>query len=230
MTLLHLPHHDGSPTYVDEEAPRLGDVVSVRMRSHTDDPIEDVWLRTTYDAEPVFHATTRTVDGHTTWWAADLPVHNPVTHYRFLIVRAEESQEWLTGTGLVDIDAPDASDFKLSSYAPAPDWARDGVVYQIFPDRFARSSAADQRPTPPWANPAGWTDTVLFEGSDPLMPVQLYGGDLDGITDHLDHVERVGATSSTRPRSSPARATTATTRPPSTRSTRCSAAMRPTNA
>ena len=67
------------------------------------------------------------------------------------------------------------------------------MVYQIFPDRFARSAAADERPTPAWAHPAEWTDTVLFEGSDPLMPVQLFGGDLDGITDHLDHVERVGA-------------------------------------
>ena len=119
-------------------------------------------------------------------------MHNPETHYRFLIARPD-GQQWLAGNGLVDIDAPDASDFKITSFAPAPDWARDGVVYQIFPDRFARSNAADERPTPHWALPAQWTDTVIFEGTDPRTPVQFFGGDLDGITDHLDHVERVGA-------------------------------------
>ena len=95
-----------------------------------------------------------------------------MTHYRFLIARGD-GQQWLAGNGLVDIDAPDAADFKLTSYAPAPDWARDGVVYQIFRDRFACSAAADQRPTPPWAVPAGWTDTVIFEGSDPRTSLHV---------------------------------------------------------
>lgn len=190
--LLRRPHHDGSPLYVDNEDPRLGETVTVRMRSHVDDPIEGVWLRTTYDAEPVYLAMRSTTEGATVWWEAGLLVHNPVTHYRFLIAR-RDGQQWLAGNGLVDIDVPDAADFKLTSYAPAPDWARDGVVYQIFPDRFARSAAADERPTPQWAIPARWTDTVVFEGSDPQTPLQFFGGDLDGVTDHLDHVERVGA-------------------------------------
>lgn len=190
--LLRLPHHDGSPAYVDNEAPRLGDTVTVRMRSHAEDPVQDVWLRTTYDAEPIYLPMTSTTEGTTVWWSGDLLVHNPVTHFRFLIIRAG-GQQWLAGNGLVDIDAPDAADFKLTSFAPAPDWARDGVVYQIFPDRFARSAAADERPTPPWAVPADWTDTVVFEGTDPRTPLQFFGGDLDGITEHLDHIERVGA-------------------------------------
>ena len=87
--LLRLPHHDGSPAYVDNEAPRLGDTVTVRMRSHADDPIEGVWLRTTYDAEPVYLKMRRHADGPTAWWEADLLVHNPKTHYRFLIARAD---------------------------------------------------------------------------------------------------------------------------------------------
>ena len=68
--LLRLPHHDGSPAYVDNEAPRLGDTVTVRMRSHVDDPIQDVWLRTTYDAEPLYLPMTSTTEGETRWWPA----------------------------------------------------------------------------------------------------------------------------------------------------------------
>ncbi|QBX54808.1 glycoside hydrolase family 13 protein [Nocardioides seonyuensis] len=192
MSLLDQPHHDGSPLYVDDEAPGLGETVRVRMRSVAGDPIDEVWLRTTYDAEPVYHPTARLERDRVVWWEAGLPVRNPVTHYRFLVVRGEE-QEWLTGAGVVSYDVPDAADFRLAAFPQAPDWARDGVVYQVFPDRFARSAAADDRPTPEWAVPAAWEDEVVFEGTDPRTPLQLFGGDLDGIVEHLDHVEATGA-------------------------------------
>ena len=179
------PHHDGSPLYVPDQTPALGSDVLLRMVGEAD----EVWIRTTQDAEPTFHACTRDGD----WWAGELPLHNPVMRYRFLLVRGGV-QTWLTGAGVFDHDVPDTFDFKVSSWAPAPDWSVDGVVYQIFPDRFARSAAADERPTPAWALPAQWTDTVFFEGSDPRTPTQFFGGDLDGIVEHLDHVQQLGAT------------------------------------
>ena len=86
---------------------------------------------------------------------------------------------------------PPTSGWRPSSRAP--DWGRDGVIYQIFPDRFARSAAAAERETPAWALPAAWDDEVVFEGSDPHTPLQLFGGDLDGIVDHLDHIAELGA-------------------------------------
>ncbi|PVG84589.1 alpha-glycosidase [Nocardioides gansuensis] len=192
MSLLDQPHHDGSPLYVDDEAPRLGDTVAVRVRTTAADPIEAVWLRTTFDEEPVFHPTTATRAGDVVWWEGALPVHNPVTHYRFLVVRGGD-QTWLTGAGEIGHDVPDAHDFRISAFPQAPDWGRDGVVYQIFPDRFARSAQADEHPVPAWAIPAAWDDEVIFEPDDPRTPLQFYGGDLDGITEHLDHVAEVGA-------------------------------------
>ena len=193
MSLLHEPHHDGSPLYLDTESPALDSTVGVRVRTRAED-VAAVWLRTTYDAEPVFHEARPTRDGDTTWWHADLLVHSPVTHYRFLLVLADGSQQWLTAAGLVDHDGPDTFDFRVSTHAPAPAWGREAVVYQVFPDRFARSTEADDRPTPAWAVPAGWDDEVVFEGSDPRTPLQFFGGDLDGVTEHLDHVQATGAT------------------------------------
>ncbi|WP_109508500.1 glycoside hydrolase family 13 protein [Nocardioides speluncae] len=202
MTDLAQPHHDGSPLYLDDEAPTLGATVRVRCRTAGD--VDAVWIRTTEDAEPTFHSCSkvegladnirnpRSTGDSSTWWEGELPVRNPVAHYRFLIVSGE-TQTWLTGAGVWEYDVPDAFDFRLSTYAPAPDWARDGVVYQIFPDRFARSGGADDRATPAWATPAEWDDPVVFDGADPLTPTQLYGGDLDGVTDHLDHLAAVGA-------------------------------------
>lgn len=197
VSLLHEPHHDGSPLYLEHEAPTLGWTVKVRVRTWTGDPVDQVWLRTTYDAEPVYHACGPVErDEHTVWWEGELPVHNPVAHYRFLVSTGagtpEEDQRWLTAAGVHRHDVPDAFDFRVSTYPSAPDWGRDGVVYQVFPDRFARSAAADERPVPAWAVPAEWDDEVVFEGSDPRTPTQFFGGDLDGVVEHLDHLEQVG--------------------------------------
>ncbi|MCL8024124.1 glycoside hydrolase family 13 protein [Nocardioides bruguierae] len=196
--LLRQPHHDGSPLYCDAETPTIGWAVKVRVRTDPDDPTTQMWIRTTYDAEPVYHQCVQVqrdgLPAGSTWWEGELPVHNPVTHYRFLLADAEENQSWLTAAGVVTHDPADALDFKLSTHAEAPAWGREAVVYQIFPDRFARSAAADERPTPHWAVPAAWDDTVVFEGTDPRTPLQFFGGDLDGVTEHLDHVADLGVT------------------------------------
>ena len=62
-----------------------------------------------------------------------------------------------------------------------PDWVKDAVFYQIFPDRFAKS------------------DKVLkphnLESWDSLPTVQGYkGGDLYGVIEHLDYIQDLGAT------------------------------------
>ncbi len=189
--LLFEPHHDPSPAYVAEGHPALGERVAVRVRTSAQDPVDAVWLRTVEDAEPFFAPCTPERDGDTIWWRAEVHVRNPVQRYRFMVTTGG-SFRWLNQAGVHDRDVTDAHDFRLIAHPPAPDWGRDAVVYQVFPDRFARSAAADPRPTPSWATPAEWGDAPIHEG--PLTPLQLYGGDLDGIAEHLDHLTGLGVT------------------------------------
>ena len=62
-----------------------------------------------------------------------------------------------------------------------PEWVRDAVFYQIFPDRFA-GSARVHKPGPlePWETPP---TTTGFKG-----------GDLLGVVEHLDHLAALGVT------------------------------------
>jgi alpha-glucosidase len=182
-------HHDGSSLYVSNPAPELGEVVSVFVRGPATG--DTVHVRSTPDGEP--RLTAATVDrraGATVWWRAELEVRNPVTHYRFLLT-GPGGYRWLTGAGEFDHDVPDTTDFRLVTHAAPPSWLADAIVYEIFPDRFARSPAAAQRSTPDWALRCDWDDPVVGRG--PQTPRQWYGGDLDGIVEHLDHITDLGA-------------------------------------
>ncbi|MEU4240537.1 glycoside hydrolase family 13 protein [Actinoplanes sp. NPDC026619] len=184
-----IPHHDGSELYVTNPAPALGETVSVFVRVPAGIRASRIHLRWLSDGEPVFTSAVvdRTDKRGDVWWRAEMPVRNPVTPYRFLI-RTSQGVRWLTGLGLTHYDVPDNTDFRLVTHPAPPAWARDAVIYQIFPDRFARSDAAIDRELPDWATPASW-ETPALRGSTQVV----YGGDLDGIRKRLDHVEALGA-------------------------------------
>ena len=67
------------------------------------------------------------------------------------------------------------------SQIKTPDWVKDAVFYQIFPDRFARS---DRVPKP--ANLEPWESLPTPQG--------YKGGDLCGVIEHLDHLQTLGIT------------------------------------
>lgn len=181
------PHHDGSVMYVPDPNPKLGSKVSVFLRVPKTSDVTSAWVRVIVDGEPeLVQAKVDRQDVHNTWLRAELPVMNPVVSYRWLMDGGEHHYQWLNGRGIHSHDVADAFDFRLSTFDPPPPWAT-GTMYQIFPDRFAKSV---DRPAPSWAKAAEWDDPVIGEGPD--TPRQFYGGDLDGITAHLDHIASLG--------------------------------------
>jgi alpha-glucosidase len=191
--LLGQPHHDGSALYVSNPHPALGETVTVRVRVPHEAGVSAVHVRLTPDAEPFFVDAVIERETETdAWWAADIVVHNPVTNYRFILEGGPTAYLWLNGTGVHQRDVPDAADFRITAHGTPPAWASGAVVYQVFPDRFARSAAQDEREVPEWAVPMSWDEPVRLEQD--VIAQQLYGGDLDGIVEHLDHLERLGVT------------------------------------
>ncbi len=60
-----------------------------------------------------------------------------------------------------------------------PDWVKDAVFYQIFPDRFAQSDRVAKS-----SNLEPWNAEPTFHG--------YKGGDLLGVVEKLDHLEALG--------------------------------------
>lgn len=187
------PHHDGSPLYVSHEAPELGESITVRLRVPPGYAgLSRVHVRSRIDFEPAWSEATDTgTDAHGwTWWAATLVVGNLRTGYRWFMERADGQLRWLNQAGLSAVETRDADDFAVAALNPPPAWMDESVMYQVFPDRFARSAAANDREWPDWAIPAQWDEPL--EPRFPGRAQQLYGGDLDGIVDHMDHLQELG--------------------------------------
>ena len=192
VALWNCPHHDGSATYVSDLYPAFGDRVDVYLRVPRVADVSEVLLRIYVDGEQSLDTVRLDwEDARDRWYRGEVPMLNLVVNYRWLLKGGPSSYQWLNGTGIHDHDVTDAADFRITAHPGPPTWAADAVLYQVFPDRFARSGAASSRETPAWAIPEGWDDPVIGRG--PETPYQLYGGDLDGIFDHLDHIGSLGA-------------------------------------
>ncbi|MCL1900707.1 MAG: alpha-amylase family glycosyl hydrolase, partial [Promicromonosporaceae bacterium] len=185
-----LPHHDGSALYVPAARFDVGDTVPIRLRVPAGRQERAVWVRALHDAEPAWLRARLEHDlRHERWYVAELPLVNEITSYRWLLDESD-GYRWVTGTGIHAREVTDAADFRITTFAGSPPWAAEAVGYQVFPDRFARSAAAATRPLPSWALPTPWDQAP--DGASPRTPFQFYGGDLAGIAEHLDHLERLG--------------------------------------
>jgi alpha-glucosidase len=189
------PHHDGSELYVSNQTPKLGDKLKLKIRIHKDlGKVKAVRVRFSESGEafPTPPAKLVSSGNGWSWYQAEITMHNPYMNYRFYIELTDGSIYWLNARGLSDLEQPDIEDFRINTFSSAPKWGKSAVMYQIFPDRFARSKHADKHKTPEWANAANWGDKVI--GSGPGTSEQFFGGDIYGITEHLDHLKDLGVT------------------------------------
>lgn len=183
--MLDTPHHDGSQRYVSTLEPALGDTVTVRLCVPSAAAANSVWVRITRDGEP--DHVVATVDAHNdheTWWRADIRITNFVTGYRFLLAGPHR---YVNQLGTFGHEVPDHHDFRLVSFTAPPKWSSDSIMYQVFPDRFARSSAADSRAVPEWATARRWDEQPARDGAAAMT--EIFGGDLDGLASKAQHLK-----------------------------------------
>ncbi|MGG4482767.1 alpha-glycosidase [Paenibacillus illinoisensis] len=104
--------------------------------------------------------------------------------YSFLLKSGDE-QIWMSETGFQEEEPDDPGQMFQFPYIhqgavfTPPEWVKDAVFYQIFPERFANGN--------PELNP----ENVEPWGGEPT-PSNFFGGDLQGVMDHLDYISELG--------------------------------------
>ncbi|GAF40145.1 glycosyl hydrolase, family 13 [Agrilactobacillus composti DSM 18527 = JCM 14202] len=124
------------------------------------------------------------------YWEIKLRPQFTRIQYAFHVTGLDGSQTYYGELGCVDFNGGEiqnmANYFRLPYFhqidmAKSPQWVKQTVWYQIFPERFANGDKSLDRPgTLPW-------DTEAHPGRQ-----DYYGGDLQGIIDHLDYLQALG--------------------------------------
>ncbi|MBM7660746.1 hypothetical protein JOC85_001518 [Bacillus mesophilus] len=145
------------------------------------------------------------------WEASFTPKDKGVYGYKFIARDGAGQMEY--GEDVREGSSGAASDqnaslFQLTVYDPAyktPDWMKEAVVYQIFPDRFfngnksndkAKANARGEEPIEfqEWGAIPDNPREVGTEGytGDGIWANDFYGGDLTGIHKKLDYIQSLG--------------------------------------
>ena len=140
--------------------------------------------------------------------------------YRFRLVSESDggistlyycnNSDALGGEGQVIGSSGELIPYQITVYEPSevPSWYKDGIVYQIFPDRFARDDDWESRCEEAvkyvnerrtgvkrviqkdWDKPAYY----VRDSQNRVIEWPVYGGSLKGIESKLDHLRSLGVT------------------------------------
>ena len=155
---------------------------------HYGDPF--IFLEDSY--EDVKEMVKVTSDALFDYWQVAVSVHFARLQYIFEL-KDKKGQSVLYGDKGFTDNSPEnlhyeGNGFKLPYIheidgCQVPDWVSKTVWYQIFPERFANGNA---ELTPEGA--LDWDSSITPKSSD------FFGGDLQGIIDHLDYLQDLGIT------------------------------------
>jgi len=76
-----------------------------------------------------------------------------------------------------------------------PDWAQGAVVYQVFPDRFAKSGTCDLTgKLEPYILHENWNEEVAWKPDENgiVLNNDFFGGNFRGITEKMDYIASLG--------------------------------------
>lgn len=136
--------------------------------------------------------------GVTAWRAAiDLRSGQPRRRYSFKLLWIDR-QLWFTPQGFSRFPPARLEQFAVDAPDSGPQWVADQIFYQIFPDRFARSPSRDALQDKVYYHHAAGQEIVLRDWDEPLTAQAggstFYGGDLDGISEKLPYLKKLGVT------------------------------------
>ncbi|AZB41020.1 glycoside hydrolase family 13 protein [Bacillus sp. FJAT-42376] len=170
--------------------PKNRDTLKVRLRAASSDLQEcRIYYKDRYDWTSTFKVKKMDKKEETELFAfyeADLSLNRNRYRYYFELTDKRGNILFFDERGFRegDLKQNEATAFQYAYIAEAdvydaPEWHKEAVVYQIFPDRFHNGNPA--------INPPG-TQTW---GSE-ITASSMFGGDLQGIIDKMDYLEDLG--------------------------------------
>ncbi len=201
MSLKHLDwkksiYSDGSPNYISNTNPRLGETVTVGLRIFSHAPVKAVFLRCVINGGHMDIPMKKAEEsGVFAYYKCDLKISQKDINYHFLIA-TRRNIYYYNQLEVVDYPPTEDNDFRILADFESPEWVKSAVFYQIFPDRFHNGDPEndvqdneymfDGHPTVKKA----WGEKAP-EYSEAFC-LDFFGGDLKGIRQKIPYLKDLG--------------------------------------
>ena len=126
-------------------------------------------------------------------------LERPALYFYYFVIYKPDSSFRLFKYG--DDTNMEAGDWWQLTCTPAdfttPDWAKGAVIYQVFPDRFAKSGECDLTgKLQPYSVHKDWNEEVEWQptAKGEVLNNDFFGGNFRGITEKMDYIASLGVT------------------------------------
>ena len=126
------------------------------------------------------------------YWQGTVPASGSSKHYRFQVDDGSATA-WLNAAGIATSE-PSSGDFLILPGFKTPDWMKNGVMYQIFADRFYDGDKSNDVTDGQYtyagcaAEQHAWGTSVFARDKDCNSAV-FFGGDLAGVDQKLGYIK-----------------------------------------
>lgn len=192
-------YSDGTAAFVSNPCPKLYETVTIRLRFYRDAPVKHVFLRTIPNgAERLIPMTPVREEKGLVYYEAPMRMTENRMQYQFYLVCADVIY-YYTQKEITTYLPDHTYDFVLLAGYVQPEWVRDAVFYQIFPERFCNGDPSNDVKTHEYAQDGHpsihmehWEDTPLPYEEGYCM--DFFGGDLQGIRQKIPYLKELGVT------------------------------------
>ncbi len=192
-------YSDGTEEFVSSPSPSLGETVRVRIRMYEDAPVQHVLLRSLHNGtERIEEAERIFCERGLAYYEAPLAVTENRIEYQFYLV-CSDVVYFCTQRGITTYVPDDSCNFVLLADYVRPEWVRDAVFYQIFPERFCNGDPDNDVRTDEYFQDGFGTIRMEDWNREPLPYekghcLDFFGGDLAGIEKKLPYLKELGVT------------------------------------
>ena len=192
-------HSDGTEEFVSNPHPKLFETVKVRIRMYEDAPVKYVLLRSIPNgAERLDEMHILKREHGLVYYETELKMTENRMQYQFYLV-CENVVYFYTQKEVTTYVPDHTYDFVLLADYVQPQWVKDAVFYQIFPERFCNGDESNDVQSGEYTHD-GWPTIKMSSWDAPALTYQeghcldFYGGDLQGVKEKIPYLKELGIT------------------------------------
>lgn len=193
--------HDQGPVYDSAPEPTASTPVTLTFRTFKGD-ITSANIKYYDNADGQFHWVAmqwvaNDATGTYDLWQGTIPASSSQKYYRFQI-NDGTATAWYNAAGITSSE-PSSGDFFIIPGFKTPAWMKNGVMYQVFPDRFYNGDTSNDVTNGEYTYAGCATEqhawgTAVTSNASGCNSAVFFGGDLAGVDQKLGYIKNtIGA-------------------------------------